>query len=109
MANGQHTHHMDKDEVCVGDTMHDVAFGHGTVVELWAGGVFLVEFAVSRRKLPYTAAGKTEMFSQRTLFWQQPFIHAPRKPDTATHQRQHSTYTRIARAVSAEVNKLSEG
>lgn len=61
----------DGDEIKVGDLVHDIAFGSGTVDAVLEGeNKIRVAFA-SNRHYTYNASGQGH-FPQKTLFWRDP-------------------------------------
>jgi hypothetical protein len=71
----------DGEEVKIGDSMYDVAYGAGTVVELMPRqSQFRVKFG--ERTFTYRLNGQS-VFPRKTLFWREPIgKYYPRKNDT---------------------------
>lgn len=72
---------MDNELILIGDRVHDVIFGVGTIDRIIeAEDRFWV--LVAGRSECYDSRGNGR-FGVRTLFWQNPFIIAPHKSDAA--------------------------
>lgn len=71
---------MDGAVVLVGDQVHDVVYGVGTVVEL-LDNRFVVSYASMRRRMTYNSSGIASTKSVRTLYWRDPVLVAPAKDD----------------------------
>jgi len=74
------THVLDGDPVNLGDTVHDVVYGVGEVVELKVEGRFRVRFAGNKFYV-YDGNGVRADARQRTLYWHDPVLVIPNKDD----------------------------
>jgi hypothetical protein len=71
---------LDNDAIGLGDTVYDVVFGVGRVVEIFADGRFLVGF--TSRRVVYSSTGHSKMNRGRTLYWHDPIVAIPTKSDS---------------------------
>jgi hypothetical protein len=73
---------MDGAEVYIGDSMHDMQFGRGRVVEILSNNRVILNFAPTNRRYTFnTLTGCMNGRQFRTLFWQDPVLAVPVKDD----------------------------
>lgn len=75
---------MDGYEVAVGDRVFDLTNQWGTVEQLLVDNRFVVVFSegTTYRRITYSTSGISSRFRARTLYWHDPILVAPAKPDT---------------------------
>ena len=91
---------LDGDPVALRDTVHDVVYGTGTVVELMPDGRFAVQFMTIGRRNVYNGQGYSRTNRGRTLYWHDPLLFVPQKSDTGW-----TLIKRLCRAVVDEARR----
>ena len=77
-------HMMDGAPIIVGDSVHDILHGPGTVVELKANDRVRVRFG--QKYFVYDANGViVDSGYRRTLYWRDPVLFPPQKDDVNFH------------------------
>jgi hypothetical protein len=89
---------MDGSPVRNGDTVYDVVYGAGQVVELLVDGRFVVALSGGSRRIVFDERGFSKMSRARTLYWHNPFLIVPGKSD--------ADWDRLRRVVGALVAEM---
>jgi hypothetical protein len=92
---------MDGSPVRNGDTVYDVVYGAGQVVELLVDGRFVVALSGGARRITFTGLGFSKFSRARTLYWHNPVIITPSKDDSDWH--------RLRRIIGAMVSEMRRG
>jgi hypothetical protein len=73
---------MDGYAVNIADTVYDVAYGEGVVVQLLgSSNKFIVTFEGINRSISYDMNGIGPRPNKRTLYWHDPVLVVPAKPE----------------------------
>ena len=72
---------LDGEPIVLGDSVYDMIWGPGTVVQLHESGNFVVRFGATRTAT-FTSGGVNARYPGRTLFWHDPIIVLPIKRES---------------------------
>lgn len=70
---------LDNSTIVLNDTLYDIARGYGKAIVV---STTSVEIQFTDRRVTYTAGGMQRGKTNRTLFWDVPYIMAPKKNDS---------------------------